>query len=311
VRAALFAALLPLVAAASARAGDPDASFAPRDPASFKEEWARASGLDAWRPGRESDRDESGYDALHVDLTVEPDIAARSITGTAIWTLRVTDPAPRAIVFDFFDNMQILSATIGAAPVLFTQANDSLRLVPPRPPAAGELLEVTIAYRGEPQPGNLVGFRFSDHAGVPMLFTNCEPIAARTWWPCKDRPDDKFIADLRFILPDTLIAGSNGLLAEMRDLPGRRRLYHWVERYPITTYLVSLAATDYRTFAGSYTAADGTTMRLTYYAFAEDLPRAMSDWAFTPVAIGALAELFGEYPFLREKYGMADRKSVV
>jgi aminopeptidase N len=293
------ALLLALAAAGPALARDPLSALVPSDLSAFREE--RMGRL----PARESERDSSGYDALHVDLTVEPDIATQSITGEARWTLRVTDPPPARIEFDLFDNLRILSATVGDVPVLFTQTDDRLRLLPPHPPAAGDRLVVTIAYAGQPRPGFLVGFEFTEHAGTPMLYTNCEPTAARSWWPCKDRPDDKFTADLRFILPDTLIAGSNGLLAGTRDLPGRRRLYHWVERYPITTYLVSLAATDYRTFTGSYTAGDGTVMPLTYYAFPEDLPRATSDWAFTPAAIGALAGLFGEYPFLHEKYGMA------
>jgi aminopeptidase N len=189
--------------------------------------------------------------------------------------------------------------------VPYTRQNNLLSLRLPQTPSPGDLLEVAIAYQGQPQPGFLVGFKFWDHQGVPVVYTNCEPIAARTWWPCKDRPDDKFTADLRFIVPDTLIAASNGLLAGVQDLPGRRRLYHWVERYPITTYLVSLVATDFATFYDTYTAQDGRQMPLTYYAYSEDLPRAMQDWAFTPQAIGALAGLFGEYPFLEEKYGMA------
>jgi aminopeptidase N len=217
----------------------------------------------------------------------------------------VTGPPPAVLVFDFSDALPVLWASIDGVPAAFTQADDLLRLRFPAPPAPGDTLEASIAYRGRPEPGFLVGLRFSHHEGVSVVYTNCEPIAARTWWPCKDRPDDKFTADLRFIVPDTLIAASNGTLRETLELPGARRLFHWEERYPIATYLVSLVATDFATFSDTYVAADGREMPLTYYAFPEDLPRAMQDWAFTPRAIAALAGIFGEYPFLDEKYGMA------
>lgn len=309
-----LAARVAFAAAGWLAAGALAATAAPADslgraaiePGAYKEAWARASGWGDWRPSREPALDRTGYDALHVDLTVEPHIAETYIDGSVRWTLAIQDPPPEAIGFDFHDNLQILSASIDGVPVVFTFQDDRLRLRPPGPLISGDTLEAAVVYRGRPEPGFLQGFKFSDHAGIPVVYTNCEPIAAPTWWPCKDRPDDKFTADLRFIVPDTLIAASNGVLAEVVDLPEGRRLFHWVERYPITTYLVSLVATDFATFFDTYTARDGREMPLTYYAFPEDLSRAMQDWAFTPQAITVLADLFGEYPFIDEKYGMAE-----
>lgn len=291
---------------AAAPAREDSLTTTAREPGTFKEAWERAHGGSGGRPERTAGIDRSGYDALHVDLTVEPHIAEASFDGRASWRLAILDPPPRAVVFDFRDNLEALSASIDGRPVAFTPGEGRLRLTPPVPLRSGDTLDVTIAYRGRPESGYHLGFVFSDYDGRPVVYTHCEPDQAPAWWPCKDRPDEKFTADLSFIVPDTLIAASNGLLAGVQDLPERRRLYHWVERYPITTYLVSLVATDFATFEDTYTASDGRTMPLTYYAFPPDLPRAMQDWAFTPRAIGALAERFGEYPFLDEKYGMAE-----
>jgi aminopeptidase N len=308
LRAAALVVAAGLIAGASAALPAPEDSLAPSalEPGTFKEAWARAHGGAGGQPGRASDLDRNRYDALHVDLTVEPHIAETAIDGRASWKLAILDPPPDAILFDFRDNLEVLSASINALPVVFTLQPARLRLVPPGPLNPGDTLEVAIAYRGQIGSGFHFGFKFSDHDGIPVVYTNCEPNDAPTWWPCKDRPDDKFTADLSFIVPDSLVAASNGLLADVQDLPGGRRLYHWVERYPITTYLVSLVATDFATFEDTYTASDGRTMPLTHYAFPPDLPRARRDWAFTPQAIAALAERFGEYPFLDEKYGMAE-----
>ena len=123
------------------------------------------------------------------------------------------------------------------------------------------------------------GLAFTHHAGVPVVFTNSEPIAARNWWPCKDRPDDKFTADLRFIVPDTMIAASNGVLVETAHVDGGRRVFHWRVDAPITTYLVSLVATNFATFTDSYTTLGGRTMPLVHYAYPEDLALAQERWA--------------------------------
>jgi len=296
-----------LIAGAAAAPPSPEDALAPSalEPGSFKEAWERTHGT-LGLPEREAGIERSGYDARHVDLTVEPHIAEASLDGRVRWRLAILDPPPAEIVLDARENLEILAASIDGLPVLFAVEQERLHLAPPGPLAPGDTLEAVIEYRAQLGDSYQFGCRFTDHDGVPVVYTHCEPDGAPTWWPCQDRPDDKFTADLSFILPDTLIAASNGLLAEVQDLPAGRRLYHWVERYPITTYLVSLVATDFATFDDTYTAADGRTMPLTYFAYPPDLPRAMQDWAFTPRAIRALAERFGEYPFLEEKYGMAE-----
>lgn len=267
---------------------------------------AREQGWTQWAPREHWDPDSSGYDAVHVEMVVEPGIADESIDGQVVWTVVLRDPPPAELTFDFSDTMEVWCAEIGGLPCRMTHAQDRLTLYPPVPVEAGDTLRARIAYRGIPERGFLWGFDVSHHEGVPIIYTNCEPIAARTWWPCKDRPDDKFQADLSFIVPDSLIAASNGTLVETLALPGERTLYHWRESYPITTYLVSLVATNFATFDDTYIAIDGTEMPLTYFAYPEHLANAQAYWAFTPEAIGFYAELFGEYPFLGEKYGMAE-----
>ena len=272
----------------------------------MKGQWARMHGWGDWAPREQWDPDSSGYDAIHVAMTVEPGIIDESIDGQVLWTVVLGDPPPRELAFDFSDTLEVWQAEIDGHACRMTHDEDRLLLTLPVPGHAGDTLRARIAYRGIPERGFLWGFDVSYHNEIPVIYTNCEPIAARTWWPCKDRPDDKFLADLAFIVPDSLIAASNGTLVETIPLPDRRMLYHWQERYPITTYLVSLVATNFATFEDTYIAIDGTAMPITNYAYPEHLANAQAYWAFTPAAIAFYAETFGEYPFLEEKYGMAE-----
>jgi len=264
-----------------------------------------ADGAD-WHLRPQRDPDESGFDALHVELTLEPHFDRLAVTGAVRWELRLSDPPPVEIVFDFFDNMQIDALSVNDRPADYVQAEDRLHIRPAELGAAGETVSVFIGYSGQPQPAPLHGIGWAEHDGAPVVFSLSQPEAARSWWPCKDRPDDKFTADLRFVVPDSMTAVSNGHQVGVAPLADGRLCFHWAEHYPITTYLVSFVATNFAHFEGTYTARDGRTMPLEFYAYPEDLARAEHDWAFTAEAIGALAQRFGEYPFLQEKYGMAE-----
>ncbi len=294
----LLGTLLALAHGAAAQTGD--------DPLLHKARLAREDGWDT-RESRELwDPDTTGYDALHVQLIVEPDIAAEGLNGRVIWTLRITESDVSALAFNFFDNLDVHAAMVNGARVHVTREQDVLKLPLSDRIAVGDTVRAEIVYGGLPEHGFIWGFEFNEHDGVPIVYTQVQPEASRTWWPCKDRPDDKFTAELSFIVPDTLLAASNGRLVETRPLSGGRMLYRWREQYAIATYLVSLVATNYATFEGIYEGIDGTEMPVTYFAYPEHLDQAIERWTFTPEVMTFFAHVFGEYPFLEEKYGMAE-----
>ncbi len=273
-----------------------------------KQYWAQYYGLpllagrDLWDP------DTTGYDALHVELTAEPIIEEEGIIGEARWLVALEDPPPAELAFDFYSNMVVEQVLVDGSAASFTHADDVLRIDLPGPGSPGDEREVVITYHGIPEMGYIWGYdvRFHGEDEVPIVYTSCQPSASRTWWPCKDRPDEKFTAELAFIVPDTMIAVSNGLLTETVPYIGGRMLYRWQHGYPIPAYLVSLTATNFASFEDVFVSTTGETMPLTYYAYPEDLEIAQDQWGFTPQAISVLEELFGPYPFLNEKYGMAE-----
>ncbi|MBM3317363.1 MAG: hypothetical protein FJY75_05880 [Candidatus Eisenbacteria bacterium] len=296
----------PVAPAARSVTGAPGERGAPPFPADQDEGKGAREREATWLTYPEWEPDESGYDALHVTLTLEPLFDSLAVVGEARWRLRIADPAPATIGFDFADNLTILAAQVDGRGVPFTRGHERLELRPAAPLGPGALVDVLIGYRGRPRPAFLQGLAFARHDGAQIVFTNSQPFASRTWWPCKDRPDDKFAADLRFIVPDTMIAAANGRLLAVVPIEGGRRLFHWRAVYPLASYLVSLTATNFAAFADTYVTLSGREVPLAYFAYPEDLARAQADWAFTPRAMRCFEELFGEYPFAAEKYGMAE-----
>ncbi len=255
---------------------------------------------------RSLEPDSSGYDALAGRLRIDLDFEDQAISGRIDWTLLVTAANLEHLCFDLDDSMLVRSVDLGGICPVYTHSESLLCIHLPQPAVAGDTVVVSIEYGGRPRLGFLWSLSFDEHNGVPIAYTNCEPAGSRMWWPCKDRPDDKFTMQLTVVVPDTLIAVSNGLLAGVEEPSPGKKAYTWVERYPISTYLVSFVATNFRSFHDTYVALDSTEMPLDYYAYPEDLEAAEEKWAFTPRVIEAFARLFGEYPFLDEKYGMAE-----
>jgi hypothetical protein len=117
-------------------------------------------------------------------------------------------------------------------------------------------------------------------------------------------PHDKAdSADVRYTVTSSLVATSNGELISNTDNGDGTRTFHWHISYPITTYLISLAASNYQSFTDWYISLSGDSMPVTSYVYPEHYSQAEEDLSVVPEAIAIYAGLFGEYPFINEKYG--------
>ncbi|MEX0747261.1 MAG: M1 family aminopeptidase, partial [Rhodothermales bacterium] len=142
-----------------------------------------------------------------------------------------------------------------------------------------------------------------------------EPYGARQWWPCRDHPSDK--ADsvrVTVTVPDIMQVGSNGLLEQVVENGDGTHTFDWFSRYPIATYLVSIAAGVYDVYNQTYVRPDTLglpplALPITHYAY-----RGSNVYEGTSVDYGwnrvvdvlPIEEFwFGGYPFSAEKYGHA------
>jgi len=119
-------------------------------------------------------------------------------------------------------------------------------------------------------------------------------------------PSDKALSTVRLRVPNDLKGVSNGTLTETADNGDGTTTYVWQNSYPIATYLVSIVVSKFSYWEDTYTSVDGTkTMPVVYYVFPKDSANARVDWKETPDMIKLFSKTYGEYPFINEKYGMA------
>jgi aminopeptidase N len=255
------------------------------------------------------------YDLSRVQLRIRFDPTNRWVEGSTLFALTSRKQGLLQVPFDLSDTLTVLSVESQGQPLLYSRDHRRLLVTLSQPLANGDSTQVLVAYQGHPLPFGFLGLGFDSHGGtggptpypVPLVSSLSEPDGAPSWWPCKDVTSDRFTCETFFTVPDTLTVAGNGTLQETMPAGPDWTTYHWRESYPIATYLVSVAATNYVTWSDSYRSLDGATdMPVVYYAYPEDEASARAAWARTPQMIAAFALLFGEYPFLREKYGMAE-----
>jgi len=168
-----------------------------------------------------------------------------------------------------------------------------------------DTFRIEINYSGTPEILGFGSFIFGELNNEPVVYSLNEPIYASTWFPCNDIPLDKVLTDV-FITNDSgMTSISNGNLIGT-ELVDNRKTYHWQTIYPIATYLMSIYSANYEHYKDEYISVNNDTMTLDYYVFEDDLEEAKKDFDIHPTAIKHLSALFGEYPFIKEKYGVAE-----
>jgi aminopeptidase N len=239
------------------------------------------------------------FDVLHYEFAWDLDFHAQYIEGTAIVKVRSLGTLDK-ISLHLANNMNVSGVMQENTPLTFLHQNDMLDIYPLQPLILDEELTVTISYAGFPQ----AGLNFSYHGEDPIIWSLDEPIGAREWFPCYDVPSDKATAKMHITVPGNMVVASNGDLLAVTANPDTTKTFTWEENYPISTYLISIAASNYATFSDVYVSGD-ETMEVLYYAYPEHLALAQEDFSVTVPMLEFYADVFGEYPFLDEKYGMA------
>ena len=249
-------------------------------------------------------------DIKFYELNLDIDFNSSRIRGSVTVNGFIGNIYPDFIELDLYDNMTVDSILQNNIPILYLHENDMLKIPISDITLNDEnLFSLTIFYQGTPDHCGAGGFKFDEHQNIGHVWTLSEAYCARSWWPCKDDPSDK--ADSVNIIVSVpiepaYIVASNGLLSST-TINNNKKTYFWKERYPITTYLVSLAIYPYTKWVDQYVSPiSSDTMLIEHYVFPDRYEASYPNYSLTKDMLSFFSELFGEYPFIFEKYGHAD-----
>lgn len=248
---------------------------------------------------------QSQVDAIHYKLEIELLFSTKSIKGTQHATFKSLVSGLKTLDLDLSSALKVSAVKIGTKSLTFTRPTNIIRVALDRSYNKNEQFTLDITYAGTPpRSSSFGGMVFTSHSGSAMCWTLSEPWDAKLWWPGRDTLGDKSTFEMWITHPNTMTAASNGLLQGIDKLSGNRLRTRWKETYPIIPYLVSLAVTNYKKRVDTYKGL-GANMPVEFYVFPESWNSWQSGMNAVVPMIEAFSKVFGQFPFVKEKYGIA------
>lgn len=251
------------------------------------------------------------------EWTINPG-AGKTIAGTVTTYFETKVNNVSQITFDFtkasYNNGSLVvmyhGSTAGVGVSFPSSGNvNILQISLPVTLAINTLDSVSITYSGTPPNfatyGEGVDLKTVTGLGT-AVYSLAESYGDDDFWPCKADMQDR-IDSVDFIIttPSAYRAAANGkLISDVVSAPNRIMTYK--HRYPIPSYLVSIAVAQYNVYNRTPVTIGSTSVPIVYYIGSGRTPTAgnftIMDYCRDQMV--AFSNVFGEYPFKDEKYGM-------
>lgn len=260
------------------------------------------------------ERIQENYDVRIYDIAIRVDDTTEVLYGHVRFVAEATLDGTSEIIFDLQELMFLDSVVNASGPLAYSRTGDYVTVTLERPYSTGELFEFTVYYHGHPLDPTMWigGFAFhqrqvggpgsTDYR--PVISSLSQPYGARTWWPCKDRVDDKADSFIVAITVDNRFwVGSNGRLDSIALGP-HIKTFHYVEPHPMVTELFMIAVSDYYVYYDEWIYNNyQDTMPIVNAVYPEVLEQAQLSFGIVPEVLTIWSDKFGLYPFADVKYG--------
>ncbi|MCO6498553.1 MAG: T9SS type A sorting domain-containing protein [Chitinophagaceae bacterium] len=248
------------------------------------------------------------------DWNIDPTQAKR-ISGSVTTWFETTEDDVSEITFDLnksaYDNGNLIVKYHGSTVAHSFPTDgypDILTIELPVTLEKNKLDSVTIFYDGVPpaRAGNAHGAQLIDNAGYPLFYTLSESYEDKDWWPCKADMQDKIDSiTIMITTPEDYTPAANGVITNTYNDDGYTTTI-FKHKYPIASYLVGIAVTQYNIYDRGTVSIGGTDVPIVYYISKgrEPTTQQLNIFDACKQELEIFSDLFGEYPYKNEKYGM-------
>lgn len=244
----------------------------------------------------------SNFDVHHIRMEWFIDPALNYISGKITFDYRITENS-NSITLDLLQQLVVDSIFYHGNKIAYTQTPDNGLIINfPSSISANTKDSVSVFYQGVPGGSGFGSFYQGKHSGVPVIYTLSEPYGAREWWPCKNNLLDKTDSvDIFITCPKQYQPSSNGVMVT-NDINGSFRTSYFRHRFPISTYLVAIAVTNY-VFNSDTVQVGNNSYPFQSYFYPESAAGLIPREIYCKMAFRTFSRLVGLYPFAAEKYG--------
>ncbi|HKJ42369.1 MAG TPA: M1 family aminopeptidase [Sunxiuqinia sp.] len=248
----------------------------------------------------------TNWDLVFQRMNWKVDPAIRAISGEITSYFKPLIANFSSVKFDLKDNMTVDSVKYHVASKNFTHESDKITIDFQSALSPNTLDSISVWYHGVPTSTGFGSFEATNTPlSNPIMWTLSEPYGAMEWWPCKQSLQDKIDSiEVEVTCPEGNKAASNGKLIQEKTVNGKT-FARWRHNYPIATYLVAIAVTNYAAFSDTLTFEDGRKMPILNYVYPSYLEVAKTKSTNIRNIMTLYNSLIGDYPFADEKYGHA------
>jgi len=250
------------------------------------------------------------YDVKHYGIYLEASDTSTFIKGSTSVYVEVVAPKMDTFLIELSDILSVDSVYQKEVKQNYVHKNDHVIVPLENALLQGEKSTFVVYYQGTVGGKgffsgitNAKAYYYDKH----VTWTMSEPFSAKKWFACKQVINDKADSVSIFLtVPGHCMAGSNGLLTNVVDLPDGKKRYEWKSYYPIAYYLPFFAVSDYleyNIYAHPVGVDDSLLIQNFIYNDTNYLARNKKKIDKTIELIELFSELFGPYPFAKEKYG--------
>jgi aminopeptidase N len=248
-------------------------------------------------------------DAIYYKLNLSITYSPQYLKGEVMVGLKSKQNNLDNVLLDLRNNMKADSIKIGNKKLSFSQTNNQLAIKLDKSYNLQESFFLKIYYQGKPETGAFGVFSFGTHglSKEPAIWSLSEPFGSSWWFPCKDTPADKAdSSDVWITMPKFFVSVSNGKLMQVIENQDNTKTYQWQNRYPIAPYLISIACSNYAEHKNYYKYTTKDSMLVHHYIYPEQLNSfTKTQLDETVFMLDLFSKKFGQYPFIKEKYGHA------
>ncbi|MDH3892529.1 MAG: M1 family aminopeptidase [candidate division Zixibacteria bacterium] len=254
---------------------------------------------------------QTNYDVKTYDIAIRVNDTIETIFGRVGFRALATEDGVSQVEVDLLDNMPIDSIISPAGALSYSRLDNTVTITLDQTYNTDQSFEFDIYYWGEPEQSSSSVFNgFAWHvksSGEYSISTVSQPYGARSWWPCKDRMDDKADSFFIAITADSrFYVASTGTLDSTVFGLGHVKTYYFTMPYPMASYLFAIGVSDYAVWYDEWIYNnDQDTMPVVHAVDPAWFEYSQDNYDVTPYALTILSDNYGLYPFTDVKYGHA------
>lgn len=190
-----------------------------------------------------------GIDVQHYTFRVALSDDSDEITGETTVAIKFVADGVNEVALDLTSaangkGMSVTEVTSAGGTLRYQHQSDRLRIAIPVAPKAGEIRPFTVKYHGVAGTGlHILQNKFNERC----FFSVNWPTLGRQWLPMLDHPSDKATSEFLVTAPAKYQVVANGLLQEVVELGDGRRMTHWKQSVPISSWLNNIGVAQFAT----------------------------------------------------------------